>query len=165
MNWYQRSYEQVKRVYGEDCGLFCALLAMTSPNSTIAANTTLARKAYNQIKSHGTITRSGYIKCHYEAIVRYMRTGEMRGRKVRAFFSCLTNAESQTVPVDIWMMRLYGHTKDTPTRKQYDEIEADIVAKAHAMNKSPRDYQAELWAKIRGNGSSYAEYCLQGRLF
>jgi len=46
----------------------------------------------------------------------------------------------------------------------YDEIEADITAKALARGMYPRDYQAQLWLEIRGKNESYAKYFMQGRL-
>lgn len=165
-NWYANSYNQAKRIYGDDANLFCGLLAATSARMTVKANATIARKAYNQIKATGTLNRDGYIKCHYTSVLKFLHTGALDGHKVGAFYECLTNPESQRLPVDMWMMRAYGYTHDVPTRKEYDYIETDMLVMAQLIGMKPRDYQSYLWERVRGDNGSFAECnsLLQGRL-
>lgn len=163
-SWYRESYEAIKRVYGEDVEMFCALLALTSANCMLNANATLAKKAYNQIRASGTIKRESFTRTHYGGIVKYLNDGKIHSRKCGSFYECLVNEDSEVVPVDIWMMRLYHMGHDVPTREEYDVIEADIVCKARELGVKPRDYQAELWERVRGNSKSYAGYFAQWRL-
>jgi len=163
-SWYRDSYEAVKRVYGDDADMFCALLALTSANCAISANSTLAKKAYNQIKLSGTVKRESFCRTHYVGIVRYLSDGEIHGRKCGSFYECMTNEDSEHIPVDMWMMRLYHMGHDVPSAKEYDAIEADVVKRARELGIQPRDYQARLWEEIRGNGGSYAVHFAQWRL-
>lgn len=164
IDWYQDSYDCIATTYADDPALMCALLALTSANTQVIGNATLAKKAYNQIKSHGTITRSGYIKAHYVGIIRYLETGKITSRKCASYHECLTNPDSQRLPVDIWMLRAYGFTHDQPTKLQYDAIEADVLTRARAMGVSPRTLQARIWLQARGKADSYANYFRQRRL-
>jgi len=163
-SWYQDSHDMVMARYGEDTNLMLGLLAATSANATVKANVTLARKAYGQIKATGTIQRDGFMRTHYRAILHYLESGKLNGRKCSAFYECLTNPDSEHIPVDIWMMRVYGIDRKIPTKIQYDMIESDIVTKAKKQGIRPRDYQNMLWVKQRGLSDAYADYFRQAKL-
>jgi len=171
LHWYRNSRRAIKRVYGKDWKLMCALLACTSPRSTIAANVALARKAYNQILETGTVSRTGFIRTHYLAIVHYLETGTFRGRKVSAFYQNLIGNETP-VTVDVWMLRQAGLDRDrntgrirkAPTGWQYDYIESRVQSEATDLGITPAQWQAQLWSRARGNHQSYAHYFRQLRL-
>ena len=58
--WYNETRKQVEFVFGEDTDLFCDMLAVTSPNTTVKSNVTLAMKAYRQYKNGEEYT--GYMQ-------------------------------------------------------------------------------------------------------
>lgn len=162
--WYDDSRAAIERVYGNDARLFSALLAATSPRATIKANVTLARKAYNQYKTTGEISREGFINTHYRCLHKYITTGKMRGRKVNSLFQNLLG-NSDPVTVDIWMLRYAGiHQRKAPTKFDYDYIEDRVKEEAGELGISPAARQAELWSIARGNDDSYADYIKQYRL-
>lgn len=161
--WYRDSRRAVKRIYGEDWKLFCGLIAATSPNTTVKANTTLARKAYAQIKATGTVTRKGYLPCHYSSIQAVLDTGEPNGRKCRNFYRALIGNENAVV-IDLWMMRYAGIDKRAPSKRDYDRLEEQITSEALVLGITPAQHQAMVWSKVRGSCGGYAEILAQGRL-
>jgi len=163
-NWYKDSRLAIQRVYGENWRLFAKCLAATSAHSSLSANMTLARKAYNQIITTGTVTRQGYIKSHYESLCQVIAGNLPNGRKCRNFALALLGDESCVV-IDIWMMRYYKLPGNPPKPSDYDLIEQTITAEAKALGITPASHQATLWANTRGNASSYANYLAQYRLF
>ena len=88
-DWYTLSRQAVKRNYGCDWRLFCAILAATSPNSQLKANVRLAMKAYNEIKETGTVNREHFILAHYKGLLSVIKTGRPNGRKCKALFNGL----------------------------------------------------------------------------
>ena len=163
-NWYQVSREAIQRVYGQDWRLFCGLLAATSPHAHIKGNTTLAKRAYNEIKLTGTVKREHFCLTHYRGILAILTSGQPNGRKCQAFYRNLIGLED-SVPVDIWMMRKWGLDKQTPTRVEYDRIEHDVKSRAFYNFNTPAQEQAAIWGSIRGDAGSYANELNQYRLF
>ena len=162
-NWYQDSREAVKVLYGKDWKLFCGLLAATSPNASVKANVTLARKAFMQIKDTGTITREGYIRTHYMSILAVLKHKRPNGRKCHDLYQNLIGNE-QFVPVDIWMVRYAGLDKKSPSKFDYDYIEDRVREEAEDMGITPAQRQAEIWSAIRGSSESYADVLIQFNL-
>ena len=163
-NWYELSRESVKAIYGDDWRLFCGLLAATSARASVKGNVTLARKAYNQIKDTGTITRVGFINSHHKSILRVIKTGEPAGRKCKALYQNMIGNEYY-VPVDIWMMRYAGINKQAPSRLEYDIIEERVRDEAKGLGITTAQRQAEIWSETRGSSESYAESISQYRMF
>ena len=61
-------------------------------------------------------------------------------------------------------MRLYHIKRQSSTKAEYDRIEAGIISQAKELGIPPREHQAQLWEKVRGNRSSYGDYMRQMRL-
>jgi hypothetical protein len=161
--WYEESRQAIKLAYGDNWILFSALCALTSPNSTIKANLTLARKAYNQICDTGTITRTGFVKTHYNGIIKYLATGKLSGVKVNNFYQNLIGNE-QAITIDIWMMRYAGFGDIMPSVKHRDIIETNIRRDASEAGITPAQRQAEIWAHVRGSGQSFGDLLAQQAL-
>jgi len=162
--WYSSSRKAIQTIYGKDWRLFAKCLAATSPNATLAANVTLARKAFNQIKDTGTIRRESFCRTHYRCLLCVCKGRIPNGRKVRAFYLALTGDENQVV-IDVWMMRYAGYANKSPNNTQYALIADRITEEAEKLGRTPAAHQAVLWSTIRGAGESYDRYLLQYRLF
>jgi len=162
MDWYSKSREAIQRCYGDKWALFTLCLAATSMHRSLAANVTLARKAFNQIEDTGTIKREGFCKAEYNALLSVIRGELPKGIKVRNFCKALLG-DKNAVTVDVWMARLFLG-KDQPTRKEYLRLANKLSAEAKALNRSPAEHQAKLWQLSRGKKSSYADYLQQGNL-
>jgi hypothetical protein len=155
----------VKRRYGKDWKLVCALLAAVSARSTVSATARLADIAYWQIKTTGTVKRESFIYAHYKSIQGVLKNGQPNGRKCRALYQNLIGNE-QFVPVDIWLMRLFGITnKDRPNKSEYDLIERTIRADANIRGLTVAQRQAELWCGVRGKSDDFGDYLAQLKLF
>lgn len=163
-NWYENSRRTIQAAYGKDWRLFCGLLAATSPNASIKANTTLARKAYNQFKATGTITKQGWLPLHYWLLTQFLTSGTLSGRKANSFYRNLIGDES-VVTVDRWIARHMKLTSKAPTAKQYDHIENLFRWNAVFAGLSPAQYQAKIWEQERGDSGSYSASLAQLRLF
>ncbi len=159
MSWYLKSRKAVESLFGDDSDLFLQCLAATSPRSTVKCNVALARKAYEVMKDGQDFT--GFIHSHKINLERIARGQDIQGQKVTAFLANL-RGDSGKVTIDRWMMRHYGYDRDVPTSQQYSEITYRITVEAKERGMSPADYQAELWAKIRGSNTSFVNY-LGGR--
>jgi len=162
-NWYIESRQAIKRTFGDDWRLFCAIAAATSPNNSVRLNTRLAIKAYNQIKATGTVKRSSFINAHYKSLLNVIANGEPNGRKCQALYHALIGHDDY-VPVDIWILRYFRIPKKVPTKRQYDLIESAIREDAASKGLTPAQRQAELWCEIRRKSDNYADHLCQLRL-
>lgn len=157
IDWYGDSHKAIVARFDKP-ELFIDLLAITSSHSTVKGNIKLAMRAYYQL-THDGWRREGFIRQHYEAIIKYVMTGKVPGRKCSAFAECLKNPDAEAVPVDIWLLRAHGiHDKRKPTKAQYDRIEQAVQAEARRIGVKVRDYHISLWLKARGKSDSYADY-------
>jgi hypothetical protein len=153
-SWYSDSRKAVKRSYGKEWKLFCGLLACTSPNTTVKANLTLARKAYHIIKATGSPPEAGFLPAHIKCMKHFIGHGIPSGRKVRAFYQNLIGNES-VVTIDVWMMRYAGLDHDTPSAREYMMIQDRVREEAEEIGITPAQRQAEIWVSIRGSMSIY----------
>ncbi len=164
MTWYSGSREAIQRVYKDDSVLFTGLLAATSPRSSLKANLTLARRAYEQIKATGNVSRSSFMLIHYRAIQQVLETGEPHGQKVNAFYHNLLGDESR-VTLDRHMARYLKQPTDSFSKQEYQDKAITIQWQALALGVSPAQHQADLWQAQRGTKDSYADHLRQFRLF
>jgi len=153
-NWYEQSRAKIKEQYGSDWKLFTGLIAATSAHTSLKGNVCLAKKAYEQIKEGKELT--GFMGNHVQAIKSVLVTGRPQGVKCRNFYQNLVGNEN-CVTVDLWMTRKYLG-KDSPTAKQYAQIERRIRAEAKLFGMSPAQYQAEQWVKLRGRSDSFVKF-------
>lgn len=72
-----------------------------------------------------------------------------KGKKTRAFFMNIYNYNSNKVCIDSWACRIAKLGKDSPTVKQYIDLEKayQIVAAKHGL--VPMDLQAVTWVAYR----------------
>lgn len=145
MNWYDSTFAGLTRLFGvEDAVLVGNLLAVTSANSTVKANCTLALKAYNQVKNGQEV--EGFLSLVKQNISRILSKRRPSGPKVGAFADALLGDEDAVV-VDRWMMRAYGFPNITP--KRIKTIVEDVKIRASEAGVTPRQYQAAVWFGIK----------------
>lgn len=164
MDWYTSSRKSAQEHFPKDWELFLGFLAVTSVNSTVKANMTLALKAYAQHNQSKPF--KGFLKQVIVNLHNVVNGRELKGPKINAFFLAL-KGDKQAVVVDRWMARAYGFK--SVTTANYDRIERNIRHEAGANDMEPSDFQAWLWADIRGAGEDFGELLnarqAQGRLF
>lgn len=147
--WYDDIIQYIRQSY-DDPVLFVALLAATSPRKTVRENWKLANRIYREHKAGKPYTRKGLLPAHTGNIDRALAGQELSGPKVRAFQENLSGNPDR-VTVDVWIMRYYGMDNESPSAKEYQTIERDIVRQAKRFNTSPAAMQAILWTIARHN--------------
>lgn len=158
MDWYTSSRKSAQAHFPKDWELFLGFLAVTSVNSTVKANMTLALKAHAQHVNGKPFT--GYLKSVIENLHNVVNGHELNGPKINAFFLAL-KGDKNAVVVDRWMARAYGFK--SVTESNYDRIERNIRHESAANGMEPSDFQAWLWADTRGAGEDFGAL-LDGRL-
>ncbi len=136
--------------FPEDWELFLGFLAVTSVNSTVKSNMTLALKAHAQ-HSLGKPFK-GFLKQVIANLHNVVEGKTLNGPKINAFYEAL-KGDKNAVVVDRWMARAYGFK--SVTSSNYDRIERGIRLEAHANEMEPSDFQAWKWASIRGAGEDF----------
>lgn len=147
--WYDDIIRYIRQSY-DDPVLFVGLLAATSPRKRVSDNWKLANRIYREHKAGKPYTRTGLMPCHIGNIDRALSGQELSGPKVRAFQENLSG-NPNCVTVDVWIMRYYGKDTNSPTTREYREIERDIVRQARRFNTSPAVIQAIFWSIARYN--------------
>ena len=127
-----------------DRDMFTKFLAITSINTSVVANVTLAKKAYRQYID-GRPFR-GFLPMVIEKL-EVARDGQApQGRKIYNFYKALMGVHGAVV-VDRWILRAYGFKSMTPGR--YDYIERHITRLAKEEGFTPREYQAMVWGGVK----------------
>ncbi len=164
MDWYTSSRKSAQEHFPQDWDLFLGFLAVTSVNSTVKSNMTLALKAHAQYTQGKPF--KGFLKSVIVNLENVIQGNTLNGPKIGAFYEAL-RGDKNAVVVDRWMARAYGFKSVTPGN--YDKIERSIRLEAAANSMKPSDFQAWKWANIRGAGEDFGALLnarrAQGRLF
>lgn len=150
-NWYADCRAAFVDLFGEEnIPLVTKLFAATSINTALKANVTLFRRAYYEIKFELPI---GKYLPNIQNQLQYIREGgELSGRKINNFAKAMSG-DTSAVVVDVWICRAFGLIVSSPSKKQYDEIEAWITGQASKMNLQPCELCAMIWSGVRSEGS------------
>lgn len=142
MEWYDQTFKELQDMFGEDAEMMTKFLSATSSNATVAANVSLALKAFKQWKAGEEF--KGYLPAVIMQLNRAKAGQRLEGRKIDNFVRAVTG-DPDAVVVDRWMMRAFGFVKDVPTPNQYDLIENTVKELAKAQGVTPRQMQAAMW--------------------
>ena len=144
-DWYRNTKAELQSVFGPDTDKFVDFLAATSPNTTVAANTSLALKAYMQWKTGKPFT--GYLPETIKSLNKAAAGEEFGGLKVQSFRKNL-HGDPVPVTVDRWIARALGFG-DQPTVPQYKFMDYLISQVAAKKGLEPRQLQAAIWKTIK----------------
>ncbi len=144
-DWYRNTKAELQSVFGPDTDKFVDFLAATSPNTTVAANTSLALKAYMQWKTGKPFT--GYLPETIKSRNRAAAGEEFGGLKVQSFRKNL-HGDAVPVTVDRWIARALGFG-DQPTVPQYKFMDYLVSQVAAKKGLEPRQLQAAIWKTIK----------------
>lgn len=143
--WYRRAHEYIKRRYGEHSGLFCDLLAATSPRTSVKANWRSATQLLTTWLDTGMIDHSAVImRTHLPNIRRAFAHEPLSGEKVRRFAENL-RGNWNVVVLDVWMCSFFGVQQKALTPKLYHVLEKRIKRQAKRQGVSPCELQAAIW--------------------
>lgn len=155
LRYYEECEQAIITHFGEKRHkLMAQLLAATSMNNQMKANATQARKALYQLE-HG-LPFTGYLPI-VKTYLELARLGrEFPGRKTNNFWKAMYGHDTAVV-VDFWMLEAFGYTNRSPTKGQYDLIEAWVQREARKRNVSARGLQAMIWVGVRTKKYGYDE--------
>lgn len=182
LHWYDNTPREILRIFIGDvprATLYIALLAATSPQTSIKDNVRRAWKALKLFDEVGldecTFFKNIKFPSHLLNVLRALRGEPLSGPKVTAFLKNLLGPSvypdaANAVTVDLWMMRAvhgicgipegYDKSDDAPAPAEYRCVE-DLVRQLAALRGvEPRQYQAAVWVGIKtdcGNPDDVAD--------
>lgn len=152
-NWYNSLYTRIEELHGKHAIRYCFILAVTSPNTSVQGNVTLANKAMDQWEAGDEFTGFLSSVCKalemlrlQEEIFGVITSITIRGRKIRHFADAIIG-EVSAVPVDRWMLRAFDFKSITPRR--FDYIIDFCRENAAKLGLTPRELQAAIWSGIK----------------
>jgi hypothetical protein len=145
--WYDHAKTELANVFGpQDVEHFINFLAATSPNTTVAANTALALKAFAQFKLGRPF--EGFLPDVIPDLEAASRGEGFGGTKIQNFARNL-HGDPISVTIDRWMARALGFKTDSPTPRQYKFMDYLISQVANKAGVEPRQMQAAIWKTIK----------------
>jgi hypothetical protein len=141
-DWYSRHQAIIDDIFGEDAKLFKTILSATSQASGVAANVSLALKAYQQMVKGEPFV--GYLPAVIKNLERIRAEQELFGPKIHAFGGANDGKEDE-IAVDRHIAQLFFNVQ-TPNKSQIQKAKLTINKIAKKLGWAPRDVQASLWA-------------------
>ncbi len=149
-DWYQKSHDEVKAMFGEDSDMFLSMLAATSPMSSVRSNTVLALKAYEQWKTGKPF--DGFIE-NIRVLLTRLASGDPNwanpetAPKVHNFDRAL-HGDPSAFTVDRWWGKEFGFGEKFGTSR-YKFMDYAGTQIAHKLGVPVREYQAAGWSAIK----------------
>lgn len=159
-NWYKIANAEALKLAQEFnlCPLKAAgVISALSPNNRWAQNLKDAHKvckAFVNNKGPEDVKVCTFNTNKFKAFA--ILSGEFEitsdSRKTYSFIRNVGHLDVNRVTIDIWHLRAcYGKSKGTPTKSNYDELEALTLKKARKLGLHGYEYQAIIWVVIREN--------------
>lgn len=156
LNWYETLNEyclNLSFIYKVNpikvAGILSALSPMVSFKTNLAFTEAFLKGDYKAVKTFNQQkTKAWKILKTAKSTKDVLKI--LNGNKTKAFFLNIAfPKQSQSVCLDTWMLKYYGHKSWTP--KRYREAQADIQQRAKEYNVIPSALQACIWVSLRGS--------------
>jgi len=158
--WYEESSEAILDFVGgnvEDADLLAKLLAIYSPQARVDSNTTLAIRAYYQLKAGVPVRVKTEVQDRKaQAAFNKAPLREWMGEKTNNFYLNLMTRidparvkDLQGATIDMWMMRAFEYPSDAPTATQYRFAEIETNRLARELGWEPQQVQAAVWVAMK----------------
>lgn len=164
MEWYDKTFDELKTAFGDDAELVAKLLSATSVNATVSSNVTLALKAYRYMKEGRNFLTlkpgEGFLPAVVGNLDRIAKGEPIAGRKLDNFAKAIIG-DPDAVVVDRWMLRAFGYggtaakegqigrgtfgDVSAASAREYDLIEHAVKELAQEKGVTPRQMQAAIW--------------------
>ena len=164
--WYENSSRAILNMVGGDkieAQKLAALIAIYSPNATVAANTAMALTAYYQHKA-GVPISAGFTKNDVKAQALMDRGEIVESTKVNSFYQNLMveidpsvlNKDNSTM--DMWMSIAfdYGYNK-IGQGERYGFMEREIALLGDELGWNAHQVQAAIWTAMRARIDPYRD--------
>ena len=155
--WYELSGAAVLDMTGgnvAEAKKMIALLAIYSPQATVAANSTFALRAWAQYKAGEPIDTKTSTQDRQAAEVLY-EGKSWGGEKTNNFYINLLRQVDQSVAtkqgatIDLWMMRAGFYDHDAPSSSEYAFMENESNKLAAELGWEPQQVQAAVWVGMK----------------
>jgi hypothetical protein len=146
--WYadaEKIAHEVSRNLGTDLEVGASVISAFSPRERWATN---VAKAIAFSLGEPVTGLSNSLKMAQASLTHGFEA--LRGQKTNAFARAIAGDENAVV-IDVWMMRAAGMEKNSPNKKDYEELSRAVRNVARQNSMSPRTCQALLWILVRGS--------------
>jgi len=149
--WYSDTRAGLVDMFpGENIDLIIDILCATSMNTSLKSNVTQFFKAFYMVQNDEPF--EGFLPAMIMQLDLVREGKPLTGRKIGSF-SRAVKGDKSAIVVDIWIMRAFGiyvkGKRETPSKKEYDEIEKYLQCQAPLMNLEPRQMCSMIWSGIR----------------
>ena len=158
-NWYQECEKTLVEIFGQNqLKIVTKIFAATSINTSLKANVTLFKRAYNEYLNDLPI--GNYLPNIQKQLLQVREGLPLTGPKINAFANAMSG-DPDAVVVDIWLLRAfkmnrryYRKGSDSvreggATKKQFRDIESWVRTEALKRGIQPREMSAMIWSGIR----------------
>lgn len=150
--WYQTARAECRHLaieYGTDVQMVAGIVAALSPRIQWANN---LRQADNALAGRPVKALGNSVRNAARIIAGESPETVLRGPKTRAFWRALCG-DPDAVVLDVWMLRAFGHDRDTVTPYQYRLFSETVRQLAWSVGETPAVFQAIVWCAIRRKGN------------
>lgn len=157
--WYERSSKAILDAVGGnivEAEKIVALIAIYSPNATVAANTTMALTAYYQFKA-GQEIKAGLGASNKKAMDLLSKNERWSGIKTNSFYQNLmveidpSYLDTNVATMDMWMALAFDYgDKALDQGPKYKFSEREIQRLAEELGWKPHQVQAAIWTAMKG---------------
>jgi len=166
-DWYRNTRSSLINKFSSDYKIVAGLIASTSPRRDVQRNIRIAINIYKAYQNNpkqliDEMINNKQVFCkkyelmnaHYNNVKRtlthnYNKPLTLSGNKVNAFYNNMIG-NYDYVTIDIWMLRIFGLTKEAITsKKEYANLSNILSEIAKEQNLLPAELQAILWIKYK----------------
>jgi len=157
--WYERSSRAILDAVAGDiveAEKVVALIAIYSPNATVAANITMALTAYYQFKA-GQEIKAGLGASNKKAFDLLSKNERWSGIKTNSFYQNLmveidpSYLDTNVATMDMWMALAFDYgDKALDQGPKYKFSEREIQRLAEELGWKPHQVQAAIWTAMKG---------------
>ena len=157
--WYERSSRAILDAVAGDIAeaeKVVALIAIYSPNATVAANITMALTAYYQFKA-GQEIKAGLGASNKKALDLLSKNERWSGIKTNSFYQNLmveidpSYLDTNVATMDMWMALAFDYgDKVLDQGPKYKFSEREIQRLAEELGWKPHQVQAAIWTAMKG---------------
>jgi len=150
-DWYAETRQELEKTFGPaNARMMVKFLVATSNNKTVAANTTLALKAFARYRMGlpFEVGTTGFDTLQSQLLEKAARGQEFGGLKQKSFEANLFG-DKEAVTVDTWIRRAFGFQAKTITPAQYKFMDYRLTQIARRVGMEPRQVQAAIWTVIK----------------
>lgn len=146
-HWYEDTRLMATKLLGPEFGdALVSMLAITSANTTVKGNVTLAFKAFTQWVQDEDF--DGFMPAVKANLFAWKEGREINGPKIKEFEKALMG-DVNAIVIDRWMLRAWGYKSNTAKNRQKIREDIRYLYALLDFAATPREIQAAIWFGIK----------------